>query len=327
MIIKEFLKKKKRANFIFDNTKKKLRIIDIIKIINKNKLGFVILKEKNYKIITDGDIRRFICKKMSLDNFVSNSIIGSNKIVSIESKNSLYDASNIILKKKINSIIIINSYKIISYIQKDEIIEFLSPERLTVEKNKIQKYKTDLTKHFLRYNFASFFTNKNFTVLDAACGTGYGSFIISKNSKKVIGVDMSKTAIEHAKFNFKNKKINFIQKDINNLTYNKKFDMIISIETIEHLTLDKSILWLKKCKKMLKKNGVFICSSPMLRIKNNKPFITNPHHLYEMRKNEFIDTLNLIFKPKIFMKFIQDGSSFKPLTSEKNGLCFVYIKI
>ena len=264
---------------------------------------------------------------MSLDNFVSNSIIGSNKIVSIESKNSLYDASNIILKKKINSIIIINSYKIISYIQKDEIIEFLSPERLTVEKNKIQKYKTDLTKHFLRYNFASFFTNKNFTVLDAACGTGYGSFIISKNSKKVIGVDMSKTAIEHAKFNFKNKKINFIQKDINNLTYNKKFDMIISIETIEHLTLDKSILWLKKCKKMLKKNGVFICSSPMLRIKNNKPFITNPHHLYEMRKNEFIDTLNLIFKPKIFMKFIQDGSSFKPLTSEKNGLCFVYIKI
>ena len=77
---------------------------------------------------------------------------------------------------------------------------------------------------------------------------------------------------------------------------------------------------------MLKKNGIFICSSPLLRIKNNKPIITNPHHLHEMKKNEFMQNLKKIFRPKIFISYIQDGYSMKPLTNEKNGLCFTYIK-
>jgi 2-polyprenyl-3-methyl-5-hydroxy-6-metoxy-1,4-benzoquinol methylase len=231
------------------------------------------------------------------------------------------------LKNNLNTIIITKKNKIISYIQKDEIIEYLSPERINIEKSKINKYRLDLKKHFTRYNFASLFTSNNFEVLDAACGTGYGSFILSKKSKNVTSIDYSKTAISLAKKNYSSKNISFKNENINNFITKKKYDLIVSIETLEHLNKKNAIIWLKKCKLMLKKHGIFICSSPLLRIKKNRPYITNPHHLYEMRKEEFFQNLKKIFKPKSLSAFIQNDGGFIPLSNEKNGLCFAVLKI
>ena len=326
MIIKKLVKNKNKSNFIL-NKINKLKIIDIVKLINKNKLGFIILNSIKLRIITDGDIRRYIANGRNLNKSVLKEDIGSTNVISIDVNKNLYEASKLIISKKINTLVITKNNKIYSYLEKDEILKFLSPERITIEKSKIKKYQLDIAKHFLRYNFASLFSNKKFIVLDAACGTGYGSYVLSKYSKKIISVDNSETAIKYAKMNYQKNNINFIKKDINKLNYKNKFDMIISIETIEHLNKKDSINWLKKCKIMLKKSGILICSSPMLRLKNNKPYITNPHHLHEMKRAEFLNNLKKIFNPKIFLSFIQDDSTIKPLTNEKDGLCFTYLKL
>ena len=46
-----------------------------------------------------------------------------------------------------------------------------------------------------------------------------------------------------------------------------------------------------------------------------------------MKREEFLSNLKKIFKPTVFLSFIQDGSTIKPLTKEKDGLCFTYIKL
>ena len=85
-------------------------------------------------------------------------------------------------------------------------------------------------------------------------------------------------------------------------------------------------MWIKKCSSLLEKNGILIISSPLLRIRNKKPFITNPHHLHEMKKDEFIKNLKKIINPKFISLFIQEENNFKPLTDEISGLGYAIIK-
>lgn len=79
-------------------------------------------------------------------------------------------------------------------------------------------------------------------VLDASCGCGYGSHLISKNPdiEEVIGIDIAEYAIHWAKEHFQTEKTRFLNCSFE--TFNEKHhlhkikaDVLVSLETIEHL--------------------------------------------------------------------------------------------
>lgn len=116
-------------------------------------------------------------------------------------------------------------------------------------------------KHRERYRYAQKFCRDK-KVLDAACGCGYGAYILSQSAKSVLGVDYSKEAVEFAQKFWSKKNIQYQQFDLNqDLTLLGKFDIIVSLETIEHL--DVPIL--ETCEKfyqLLSSGGLFILSHP-----------------------------------------------------------------
>jgi len=326
MQINYFLKRNPRKSFLISSTEDNLSIKKILKKLNQNSLGFCVIKIKNkHKIFTDGDFRRNVIKN---PNFIfSNSRnIKYKKIITIDLKETMYKAYRLMSEKVINCILITKNKKIFSYLTLHEINETLSPERLNLDKKKLNKFNLDIKKHLIRYNFANLFVKENAEVLDAACGVGYGSSLLSQKAKNVIGIDYSKTAIKFANKNYRNKKIKFFESNILNFNYKKKFDIIVSLETLEHINKSDGIKWIKKCFSLLKKNGIFICSSPLRRIRNKKIFITNPHHLYEMRRSELERYLKKIFKVKNINLFIQESNNFKPCTNENEGLSIFVIK-
>ena len=326
MQIKSYLTNNKRKNFLISSNKDDLPIIRILKLINTNSLGFAILKiNKKYKILTDGDFRRGIIREK---NFLSktSSYIKSKKIISIDFNETMYKAYRIMSDKQINCILVAKKKKIISYLTLHEINESLSPERLNLDKNKLKKFEVDIGKHLTRYNFANLFVKEKSEVLDAACGVGYGTNILSKKSKNIIGIDYSKSAIRFAKENYKSKKIKFFESNILNFKYRKKFDVIVSLETLEHINRSNGIKWIQKCYKLLKKNGIFVCSSPLLRVRNGKPYITNPHHLHEMKKIELEKILKKTFKTKNVNLYIQESNNLKPCINEKEGLSIFVLR-
>jgi len=88
-----------------------------------------------------------------------------------------------------------------------------------------------LQEHIARYNFAlRFVVNK--TVLDAACGTGYGVDLISQLATQVSGCDIDEETIKFATNRYPNK---FFIADLNNIKHDENYDIITSFETIEHL--------------------------------------------------------------------------------------------
>ena len=100
---------------------------------------------------------------------------------------------------------------------------------------------------------------KGKTVLDVGCGTGnFVNEVSKKGSRYVLGIDYAKEAIKIAKNSYSQENLEFRIQDVKEI--NEKFDVIVSIGTIEHM--DNPIEILKKFKKCLKTNGKIILTTP-----------------------------------------------------------------
>ena len=65
-----------------------------------------------------------------------------------------------------------------------------------------------VVEHLQRYQSVSEFV-KGKIVLDAACGEGYGSYIISNFADTVFGIDISNEAIEYARAHYNNSNLEY----------------------------------------------------------------------------------------------------------------------
>lgn len=140
--------------------------------------------------------------------------------------------------------------------------------------------------HVHRYNEAVKYATSESTILDIACGTGFGTDILAAyTKKKVIGGDISLPAIEQCKEHWKKENLEFKILDGTNLEYNDNFfDLVVSFETIEHTTSYKKML--SEFKRVLKPGGVLILSTPNAAITSPNGKILNPYHTQEFQYDE-----------------------------------------
>jgi len=155
-------------------------------------------------------------------------------------------------------------------------------ERVTPGTESWDKYGAE---HFQRYKFfESYYANKS--VLDAACGTGYGShFIAQSQAKSVLGIDISDEAIAFCNGHYKAANLQYRKFDcskVNELP--EKSELAISFETIEHLHDPEAFI--KNMRDALVKGGTFICSTPN-KDRSHGAGGHNPYHPSELEWEEF----------------------------------------
>ena len=145
--------------------------------------------------------------------------------------------------------------------------------------------------HSARYHFAADRIPNGATVLDIACGVGFGANIISKkiHANKIIAIDVDEQAIEYARKYYRGENITFLAKDILKIDWPEAFyDVVVSFETIEHLHDDT--YFLNVIYKSLKDNGLFICSTPNQNIIPFNP-LKYPYHVRHYSPDEFQDKI------------------------------------
>jgi 2-polyprenyl-3-methyl-5-hydroxy-6-metoxy-1,4-benzoquinol methylase len=125
-------------------------------------------------------------------------------------------------------------------------------------------------------------TGKQENWLDCACGSGYGTNLLSNFTDKVVGYDIDSLAIEAANENYKNQHCHFVN-DISNIK--EHFDVIFSIETIEHMPTQQAPIFLKTLNSAMKKHGDLIITTPIVKKTNYKP--TNIYHHIEYSDEDF----------------------------------------
>lgn len=152
--------------------------------------------------------------------------------------------------------------------------------------------------HISRYEFAASFIKKDDIVLDAACGCGYGTELLAKKARLAIGVDINQEAIEHCLNHHGKNNIKLITGDCVRLPLESEtIDAYISFETIEHLSESQQRGYLQEAKRVLKKGGMFIVSTPNKEIydKSLGEDGPNPFHKKELTLDEFYEILNTCF--------------------------------
>jgi SAM-dependent methyltransferase len=151
------------------------------------------------------------------------------------------------------------------------------------------------SEHVARYAFARLYTPGK-RVLDAGCGTGYGSAELAQSAAEVTGVDIAADAIEYAKANYPIAGLRFIESSCTSVPLPPdSFDVLAAFEVIEHLTDYRSFL--DESARLLTREGLFIVSSP------NKRYYTetraeigpNPFHEHEFEPAEFVRELERVF--------------------------------
>lgn len=138
------------------------------------------------------------------------------------------------------------------------------------ERMDIDYYNMDYNKfdcyqksHYKRYEMAKTLVKENDVVGDMACGSGYGTLMLSNNCKKVHGVDIDDTTITEISKRYENEnKVKFHKQNLLDIEFENKFDVIISFETVEHFEESEMDKLMSNFHKALKSGGSLIFSTP-----------------------------------------------------------------
>ena len=155
------------------------------------------------------------------------------------------------------------------------------------------------------------------SILDIGCGDGAisGKIALLLTESKIYGFDAEESAINCANIKIKELRLDNIKlnhsliSDAKELYYDKSFDMIFSLDVIEHLPNPKELLDFMRYYQ--KENSSILIGTPLFIHKD----LVSPYHVTEYTKEEI---RNLVGYSNISVEWILPGSRKNNLTKEKN---------
>ena len=182
------------------------------------------------------------------------------------------------------------------------IIRFYHLFRKHILHRDVQMFISPITvKHIERYRLAGKYISPGSRVLDAACGSGYGSAFLKDCD--YVGIDLDGSVLQYARQNYSGV---FEQLPIQEVGKLGKFDAIISYETLEHL--DDPIVGMSALISTLKPGGCLLLSFPL-----NHP--DDIYHKTIFTPERVDDLFNECFGARIFKRtnFYQSAILFDDL--------------
>ena len=161
-------------------------------------------------------------------------------------------------------------------------------------------------------------------LLDIGCGGGLLSEPMSRLGAEVTGIDASEKNIQVAKLHAKknNLKINYLTASPENLKIDRKFDVILNMEIIEHV--EDVDIFLKSCSSLLKKEGIMFVATINKTLKSYLFAIIGAEYILRWLPigthewDKFIDPNDLIKISKKYNLQLQnlDGMKFNIITDK-----------
>jgi 2-polyprenyl-3-methyl-5-hydroxy-6-metoxy-1,4-benzoquinol methylase len=174
---------------------------------------------------------------------------------------------------------------------------FVPEEGRTLEDYLAKGEKTPVH-HLVRYRWATavLAAMKPSTVLDVACGAGYGSFSLAGAfpEARVTGGDYDADAIHFARDNYEAQNLSFVTMDVTRWSESlgdSQFDCIVSFDTIEHI--EHREIMMQNIVEHLTSDGSLLLSTPV-----KAKTLLNPgweHHKIEYSKWALHDFLRRYF--------------------------------
>lgn len=161
-------------------------------------------------------------------------------------------------------------------------------------------YNECTVEHLHRYAIAKEMV-KDKTVLDIACGEGYGANLLAISAKQVTGVDIDVSTITAASKKYKKTNLSFITGKVEAIPLpDHSFDVVVSFETLEHTGEHTKMI--QEIKRVLKPGGILIISTPEKKNYSDVTGYVNPFHVKELYEHEFRTLISQFFNHSCFLR-------------------------
>ncbi len=234
-------------------------------------------------------------------------------------KNTFYVNKNVLIPRPDTEVIVEEAIKLIDKTKQKLILDIGTGSGCIIIS--LLKERPNIIDH---YNVKSkILPLKKLKILDIGCGGGLLCEPMSRLGAEVTGIDASQKNINVAKIHSKKKKLNikYICSSPENLRINKKFDIILNMEIIEHV--DDVKLFLRNSSKFLKKNGIMYVATLNKTLKSYLFAIVGAEYILRWLPigthewNKFVKPSELVSHAKANSMRIKkvDGVVFNPLNN------------
>ena len=134
------------------------------------------------------------------------------------------------------------------------------------------------------------------SVIDMACGEGYGSEVLSRSASSVVGLDANPEAHEHASLRYRRQNLTFERGLVETHGKGSSYDVVVFLQTIEHV--QDAVAVLEHLRTILAPGGVAYVSTPnvLTLAPPGQAKSGNPWHLREYRGEEFERLCSSVFE-------------------------------
>ena len=188
---------------------------------------------------------------------------------------------------------------------------------------RIEYITSMLKQHFKINNSETNFLN-GLNILDIGCGGGLISEPMARLGAKVTGIDASEKNIKIAKIHSEKSKleINYLNKSPEQLKNEKKFDVILNLEIVEHV--ENVNFYIKSCYNLLKKDGIMFTATLNRSLTSYLKAIIGAEYILRWLPigthdwNKFLkpEELEKILHDEKFYTLDMSGLEFNPISSK-----------
>ena len=131
-----------------------------------------------------------------------------------------------------------------------------------------------------RYKFAARQLKKTDRVLEVGSGSGLGSIFMGQHCREIIGLDVKTTEVAEASNINKRDNVRFICEDLFNYDPQEKFDIIVNLDVIEHMSVLAGRNFIHAMSNLLKPTGMLILGSPSIYSYQHQSPLSQASHIH-----------------------------------------------
>lgn len=141
------------------------------------------------------------------------------------------------------------------------------PKGITLPPEYAEHFENNLLRVLIRlarYKFVARLLRKTDRALEVGCGSGVGSIFLAQHCEQVKGIDVNSSEIKEARQINRRRNVGFEVCDLSDLTVTEKFDAVLALDVIEHMTKRKAHNLLSDMTRHLKETGVLVIGTPSI---------------------------------------------------------------
>jgi 2-polyprenyl-3-methyl-5-hydroxy-6-metoxy-1,4-benzoquinol methylase len=156
----------------------------------------------------------------------------------------------------------------------------------------VQENLLHLLIRLARYKFVTKMIKSTDSVLEVGSGSGLGAIFLGQHCRKVTGIEVKTTEVAEARGINKRDNVEFRVCDLFDLPRDEKFDVVVSLDVIEHMPIEMGREFVKAQAAHLKDDGMLILGSPSIHSFPYQSALSQSSHVKCYDQPELLEVIN-----------------------------------